>query len=105
MAEQFVSVGIEQIMVGEPLPANVYIYIDFRFITFRAEDDTINKDAYDRLEFKKVKNLFILDKDAKKFTEWAAKWQPLRANEAKTVPPLSPETKNFISVREDVHRK
>jgi putative nucleotidyltransferase with HDIG domain len=105
MAEQFVSVNIEQIMVGEPLPANVYIYIDFRFITFRAEEDTINKDAYDRLEFKKVRNLFILDKDAAKFNQWAAKWQMLRENEAKTVPPLSAETKNFQAVREDVHRK
>jgi putative nucleotidyltransferase with HDIG domain len=105
MAEQFVSVGIEQIMVGEPLPANIYIYIDFRFITYRAEGDTLNKDAYDRLEFKKVKNLFILDKEVKKFNEWAAKWELLREKEAKTIPPLSAELKNFQIVREDVHRK
>jgi putative nucleotidyltransferase with HDIG domain len=105
MAEQFVSVNLDQIMVGEPLPVTIYIYIDFRFITFRAEGDTVDRSAYDRLEFKRVKNLFVLEQDRKKFLEWAAKYNALRAEEAKAVPPLSAETKNFQKVREDVHRK
>ena len=105
MAEQFVSVELEQVMVGESLPVNLYIYIDFRFITFRASGDTIDKNAFDRLEFKKVKNLFVIDQDKQKFADWSAKYQALRKAEAKKIPPLSAETKNFLRVREDVHRK
>jgi putative nucleotidyltransferase with HDIG domain len=105
MAEQFVSVELENVMVGESLPVNLYIYIDFRFITFRASGDTIDKNAFDRLEFKKVKNLFVLDQDKQKFADWSAKYQALRKAEAKKIPPLSAETKNFLKVREDVHRK
>jgi putative nucleotidyltransferase with HDIG domain len=101
MAEQYVTVNVEDILVGEPLPASIYIYIDFRFITFRTEGDVVDRNAYDRLEFKKVKNLFILEQDRKRWEAWSAS----RAKEQKKRPPLAPEHKEFAAVREDVHRK
>jgi putative nucleotidyltransferase with HDIG domain len=99
MAEKFVTLNLEDILVGEDLPGNLYIYINFRFITFRAAGDTVDRTAYDRLEFKKVKNLFVMEQDQKKFIEWNG----MRA--AEKVPPLSPENQGFAKVREDVHRR
>lgn len=100
MAEQFVSCNIEEIIVGEELPCDLYIYLDFRFITFRAKGDLVDRGAYDRLEFKKVRNLFVKDHDRKEFTEWSAK--VLGGVSAK---PLAPENRGFAKVREAVHRK
>src|SRR4051812_37237397 len=99
MAEQFVTVSLADILVGEPLPVSLYIYIDFRFITLRADGDVIDRTAYDRLEFKKVKNLFILDKDKAKFFEWS------KSREPEKTPPLGPEQREFANAREDVHRR
>ena len=73
MAEQFVSVNLEEILVGEPLPSTIYIFIDFRFLTFRADGDVVDRTAYDRLFFKGVKTLFINDKDRQKFDNWTQK--------------------------------
>lgn len=99
MAEQFVTWNLEDILVGDPLPGTIYVYIDFRFITFRAEGDTVDRTAYDRLEFKKVKNLFIVEHDRQKFQAWAAKkGQP-------PPPALEPENQAFPEVREEAHRK
>src|SRR4051812_954373 len=99
MPEQFVTVNVGDILVGEELPFTIYIYIDFRFITFRAEGDVIDRLTYDRLEFKKVQNLFVREVDRKLFEAWT---QPRQQEKA---PPLTPETLAFATAREDVHRK
>jgi len=99
MGDQFVTCSLEDIIVGEPLPATLYIYIDFRFITFRAEGDMVDRQAYDRLQFKKVRNLFVMEQDRKKLMDWSAK------READKPPPLAPENKQFAKVREEVKRK
>lgn len=101
MPEQFVTIDLADILVGEPLPANLYIYINFRFITFRAEADTVTREAYDRLEFKKVKNLFVLEPDRKKYDEWIAR----RAVQDQTTGGGVSANPEFAQVREDVHRR
>lgn len=73
MGDQFVSCAIREIVVGKPLPVPLYVYIDFRFITFRAAGDIIDRQAYERFEQKKVKNLFVMDKDHPVFMEWSKK--------------------------------
>ncbi len=70
MPGQFISVSIEDILIGQPLPSSLYIYIDFRFITFRAGGDTIDRNTYDRLTVKNVKNLFVMDEEHKAFVDW-----------------------------------
>jgi putative nucleotidyltransferase with HDIG domain len=99
MPEQFITVGLDEILVGDPLPATVYIYIDFRFITFRAEGDVVDRTTFDRLEFKKVKSLFIQEKDRKKFEDWSVQ----RAKDIFV--PSTPEQKHFAEVKEEVRRK
>ncbi|MCM2323919.1 MAG: HD domain-containing protein [Oligoflexia bacterium] len=100
MSEQFVSCGLEEILVGEPLPVSLYLYVDFRFITFRAAGDVIDRAALERLELKRVRNLFILEKDRKPFGEWSRV-----TVEAQPPPPLPEENKAFAKARADAHRK
>lgn len=102
MAGQFVTCGLQDILVGEDLPCAVYLYLDFRFITYRAEGDKIDRSTYERLEMKQVKNLFIDEKDKAKFDAWRAKRELERRN---SVPPLPEENKQFAKAREDAHRK
>jgi putative nucleotidyltransferase with HDIG domain len=99
MPEQFVSCNLEDIRVGEPLPVNIYVYLDFRFITFRAKGDAVDRSSYDRLEFRRVKNLFMLESDRDAFRKW------VEQAKADAPPPLAPENQGFTKVREDVHRK
>ncbi|HLD99788.1 MAG TPA: HD domain-containing phosphohydrolase [Bdellovibrionota bacterium] len=101
MPDQFVTWELADVLVGEPLPGALYLYIDFRFITYRAEGDSVDRMAYDRLDFKKVKNLFILERDKKKFQDWLASRVPAEA----AAPPLSPENKDFPKAKADAHRK
>ncbi|HAR44389.1 MAG TPA: hypothetical protein DCS07_17460 [Bdellovibrionales bacterium] len=103
LGDQYVTWNLEQILVGEPLPGNVYVHIDFRFITFRAEGDTIDRIAFDRLLFKKIRSVFILEQDRPKFQNWYGKIQEAEA--ATPVEPLAPQNKEFPKVREEAHRK
>jgi putative nucleotidyltransferase with HDIG domain len=99
MAEQYVTCSLDDILVGEPLPVALFIYIDFRFITFRAEGDVIDRATYDRLELKKIRNLFLHEGDRPAFEEW------VKQREAEEIPPLTEENRLFAAAREDVHRK
>ena len=99
MPERFITIDLADILVGEPLPGTVYLYIDFRFITYRAGGDMVDRMAYDRLEFKKVRSLFIKEEDRPGFLAWAAK------RHKEEIPELPPETKAFPKVREEVRRK
>jgi len=97
--QQFLTCNIQELIVGEPLPTTLYIYIDFRFITFRAEGDVVDRSAYDRLQFKKIKNLFILERDREKFQGWA------KQRTRDKPPALPPENKAFTKVKTEVTRK
>lgn len=99
MADSFVTWDLDDIVVGEPLPATIYLYIDFRFITFRAEGDTLDRNAYDRLQLKKVKQLFVQEKDKAAFEAWKKDRLP-EAQE-----PRTEAEREFAEVRADAHRK
>jgi len=101
MGDRYVSCTLDEILIGEALPGTVYLYMHFRFVTFRAEGDVIDTVTFDRLDFKKVKNLFILEKDRDKFSAWLGR----REAEIAAVPPLPSENQSFKAVREDVKRK
>lgn len=99
MGDKFATWNVQDIRVGEPLPGPLYVYIDLRFITFRVEGDIIDRNMYDRLEIKKVKNLFVLKEDQPKFLKWA------QVEKAEEIPPLSPENKDFPKAREEAKRR
>ncbi len=100
VSDKFISINLGEIVVGEPLPTSLHLYINFRFLTFRIEGDVIDRATYDRLEFKKVKNLFIPAAEKQKFDDWVKN----RARQEAPAVPLSPESQSLALVREDVHR-
>ncbi|MCM0605368.1 MAG: HD domain-containing protein [Xanthomonadaceae bacterium] len=100
MSEQFISISLKDVLVGEELPCTLYVYISFRFITLRAKGDIVDRATYDRLDFKKVHTLFISDQERVVWEKW------IQANPIDgKIPPLAPENQGFTRVREDIHRK
>jgi putative nucleotidyltransferase with HDIG domain len=102
MPEQYMSIALASLQVGEPLPVPVYLYLDFRFITFRAQGDKIDRNAFDRLEFKKVKDLFVNEKDRAVYEAWIAEREKV---DAKNLAPPTHEQKGLDKARDDAHRK
>jgi putative nucleotidyltransferase with HDIG domain len=99
MNPQYMTIDLEELLVGEPLPAPLFIYVDFRFVTYRAEGDSIDRESYDRLQTKRIQFLFIQESDRQLFTQWVG------SREAEKTPPLAPAQKDFPKAREDAHRK
>jgi putative nucleotidyltransferase with HDIG domain len=101
MGERFVSCSLEEIIVGQPLPVNIYIYINFRFITYRIAGDALDRATYDRFEHGKLKNLFIREEDQKAFQEWSEK----TFEEIEDVGSGPAMASGLRDAREDAHRK
>ncbi|MCM2276655.1 MAG: HD domain-containing protein [Oligoflexia bacterium] len=101
MSDKHVSLSLERIAVGEPLPGPIYLNIDGRFVTFRGEGDVIDALLFDRLQFKKVSNLYITAADQAKFAEWGRKAAPPAAEG----PAPTPENREFIAAWKSAHRK
>jgi putative nucleotidyltransferase with HDIG domain len=100
MAERFVTCELEGIVVGEPLPCNVFLYIGFRFITYKLAGDPLDREAYERFELKKVKNLFILETDAPAFDDWCEA-MVVKMGPAPGYPAMAEE---LLEAREDARR-
>ena len=101
MNEQYVTIDLEDLLIGEELPGTVYLYLDFRFITFRGQGDVVDTNAYDRLQVKKVKQLFIMEKDRPSFAAWTG----ARKVEVAANGPITESDREFHAVRDDAHRK
>ncbi len=98
MGERFVTCELEEILVGEPLPVDIFIYINFRFITYKLAGDNIDREAYERFEFKKVRNLFMHEKDQPAFEEWAHR------NQENLAPSVAPPV-GLTQARENAYHK
>lgn len=96
---RYVSITLDQLGIGEPLPGNLFISIDSRFLTLRAAGDVLDRTTYDRLQFKNVTNLFVLEEDLQKFLDQAGKSKSAEG------PAGSQENKEFISAWKSAHRK
>jgi putative nucleotidyltransferase with HDIG domain len=101
MGERFVSCNLDEIIVGQPLPVDLYIYINFRFITYRIAGDVIDRATFDRFELRKMKTLFIREEDQKAFREWSER----SFKEIEDIGPGPTMSENLREAREDAHRK
>ena len=80
--------------------STLYIYIDFRFITFRAAGDQVDRATFDRLLFKKVRYLFVKEGDLKAFLDWSQK----QARDLQP-PNTDPETKSLDVAKKEARRR
>lgn len=96
----YANITLNQIIVDQTLPVTIYIFLDSRFLAFRGEGDVIDRGAYDKLEFKKIKDLFVAQEDFEKFQLWSQKHKSETA--AQETESLAPPT--LASAREDAKR-
>jgi putative nucleotidyltransferase with HDIG domain len=101
MGERFVSCGLDEIIVGQPLPVNIYLYINFRFITYKMAGDALDRATYDRFELGKMKTIFVREEDREVFRAWSEKG--FQEIEQSGEGPGMTET--LRDAREDAHRK
>lgn len=99
MSSQHVTISIDSLILGEPLPGTLYVKIESRFVAFRGAGDIIDSSLYDRLQFKKVQNLYVLEEDYQKFLAWGG------STETPEGPPGSQENSEFLSAWKDTRRK
>jgi putative nucleotidyltransferase with HDIG domain len=72
MSQNYVTFETAQLVVGDRLPGDLYVYVDGRFLKFRASGDPVDRLTFDRLEMKGVKHLFITEVDRPRFEAWVA---------------------------------
>lgn len=94
---KFSSFDIDELLIGETLPFPIYVYIDFKFITYRAKGNELTRLDYDRFAQKKLRYVFINENDIKTFQDWKDQH---KTEESKNV--ILP---NLKIAREDAHRK
>ncbi len=70
MTEQFVSIGVDSLILGEPLPASIYVFIQGRFILLRSEGDAITPKLFDRFRRRKVEHVFVQNSDLTHIQHW-----------------------------------
>ena len=93
---RFITISLKDVLVGEPLPGDLFLFLGGKFVTFRAKDDTLDRAAYERLDLKNVHTLFIEEKDKARYEKWSDR----QVSEA--APVMRAELKNLPKVRESV---
>ena len=104
MDQQFLGCDLNEIRIGEPLPVPIYLRIDSRYITFRAEGDLVDRKTYERLELQKIKKIFIQEKDHPSFNAWSKKFLA-ETTIQKNKDPKNKEIEHYVHVREETERK
>lgn len=68
--DDFSEVILSRVDPEIPLPTDIYLKVDNKFIKFRAKGDPIGKDKYELFIAKGVKNIFIPAEEIMEFLEW-----------------------------------
>jgi putative nucleotidyltransferase with HDIG domain len=108
MPGQYLTLALDEILVGEPLPGALYLYIDMRFLTFRAAEDIVDRATFERLELKRVKHLFITEADREAFANWAMASLGEELDDLTGIDGASTDggpSTGLAAAREDAHRK
>jgi len=71
-----IPVPLNNVEVGEPVPAPIFVKMHSAYILFRVTGDTISSEDIDRLTFRKVNELYINEKDEVGFSGWLKKDVP-----------------------------
>lgn len=96
--EKFTQIQLSDLVVGEPLPGAIYLYIDLRYLAFRVKGDVIDRNVFERLELRKASNLFVSSNDHQKFKSWKEKI-------ISKSHPLPKDAKEFLKSKKEIHRE
>ncbi len=67
------SIPLKDIEPDQKLPADVYLFINGKFIKFKNKSDVIPTDRWDKFIRQKVQYLFIKVTDKQLFQDWISK--------------------------------
>ncbi|MCM2277332.1 MAG: AMP-binding protein [Oligoflexia bacterium] len=73
--EHFLTFDLDRIVANETLPANLYLYLEGRFVVYIPQGGKMSRVAYDRLQFRRVSQLFVREADIARMRTWAAGFQ------------------------------
>ena len=90
--QNFLSIPVESITLGEPIPVKVYVFVQGRFILFREELSILTPAILQRFQQKHVTSVFVREEDRTKMIEWIT-----HTNDAVRVPKSSAP---FFELRE-----
>lgn len=96
--ERHVTFQLEDVLVGEPLPGSLYVFIQNRFILLRPQGDVMDRATFERLDLKKAHTLFVLEQDHPAFLRWAERRQQMEKETVAT----TAETQAVQSVKAEV---
>ncbi|MCM2323951.1 MAG: AMP-binding protein [Oligoflexia bacterium] len=67
----FLTFDLDDIVPGEALPASLYLYLEFRFVVYLAKGVAMSRAAYDRLQFNRIRQLFVQEQDIPVLRAWS----------------------------------
>lgn len=98
MNQKFTQISLNDLVVGEPLPTALYVYIDLKYLIFRTKGDVLDRKVFERLELRNAQNLFVRSNDLDKLQSW-------RDKIISQLPPLPNDAKGFLKVKKEIHRE
>lgn len=100
MAEQYVSIAVDSLIIGEPLPASIYVFIQGRFILLRADGDLVTPSLAERFRRQRMEHIFVKNSDVPHFNHWVEVNQVLMKLPAKSIPLIELRQKTIQDLRE-----
>lgn len=103
MEREFSEVLLSNINPEKPLPTDVYVKVDGKFIKFREKGDTLTTERFDQFISKGIKNLFISAGHIMAFLEWV---NENKANEIEVlVSKTGEESRSFFAREGELREK
>lgn len=101
--DDFSLVVLSRVDPEKPLPTDIYLKVDNKFIKFRSKGDPIGKDKYDLFLAKGVKNIFIPSDEIMEFLSWVNELN--EGEETTFVDQFGEENRGFFKRSKDFKEK
>ncbi|MBT3585087.1 MAG: HD domain-containing protein [Halobacteriovoraceae bacterium] len=69
-SEEYSLIILGKVNPEAPLPSDIYLHVDKKYIKFRSKGDMITQQKFDLFISKGVKNLYVKNEDIMMFLEW-----------------------------------
>lgn len=102
-SNDFAQVVLAKINPEEPLPTDVYILIDGKYIKFRKKGDYISAEKYNLFISKNVKTVYISNEQINDFLDWLASTKDKVIDEAVEI--VGEENRPLVEKQEELKEK